>query len=389
MKPISICFATPGVWPLLSGHPTVYGGSELRALAFMTALARQPEWTLSLIVFVAEPARLALPVRIVPDRHHAGRDRLFDRLCDLFRPSVSDPASPSTSGESRAWWQADAMIYVAFGVAEYTAKLAAWCRRNGRRLVLVAGSDSDFDEHYRADDAGMNSYGSRNALCRYALDHAGAIVCQTDTQARLLQQHFGRSGTVVRNPVELGEVRVGARRHAIWLGKTDNVKRPELFVTLAKLCPNVPCLLVANPTDRDRYRSLCEMAPANLTIRESVPRDQLDALLADSFCVVNTSVFEGFPNAFLDAGRQAVPVLSLAVDPDGALVASGGGAVAGGDLIALASFVRRAHADPDQARAMGQRWHAHVKANHEAEAQFRVFADVLRRVAASLARHAA
>jgi glycosyltransferase involved in cell wall biosynthesis len=120
--------------------------------------------------------------------------------------------------------------------------------------------------------------------------------------------------------------------------------------------------------------------PRNLELRERVPREQLDTLLADSFCLVNTSLFEGFPNAFLDAGRQRVPVLSLTVDPDGALETSGGGFAAGGDLAALAAEMRRLHSDPAAAREAGCRWRDHVVANHDAAAQIDLFAAELRRV---------
>ena len=390
MTPISVCFATPGVWPLLAGTPAVFGGSELRALTFLRALAQEPDWVVSLIAFDVAPAlRSPLAVRVVPDRYHAGRDRLIDRVIDVFSRTPGGPEMPVAAGEARAWRQACAAVYVAFGVGDYTAKLAAWCRGNGRRLVLVAGSDADFDEHYRSDDTGLNPYGSRNALCRFALDNADMVICQSVTQAALLDQRFGRHGVVVRNPVEVGDVLQGARRHALWLGKTDKVKRPELFVELARACPEVPCVLVANPIDRRQFESLRQSAPANLTIRESVPRESLDALIADSFCIVNTSLFEGFPNAFLDAGRQAVPVLSLAVDPDRALAESGGGICTGGALNRLAADMRALHAAPQDGVQMGMRWRAYVQSHHDARTQTRAFADALRRAASVPATDAA
>jgi glycosyltransferase involved in cell wall biosynthesis len=356
----------------------------MRALTFLRAAAQRSEWAVSLIVFDAAPAaRPDLPVRIVPDRYHARGERLADRLCDLFRPVSVNPEIPLTGRESRAWGVADAAVYVSFGIASYTAKLAAWCRQHGRKCVLVAGSDADFDVRYQSGDQTLNPYGSRFDLCRYAIDHADAIVCQTGVQARLLEERFGRRGIVVRNPVEMGAMLTATRRHALWLGKTDRVKRPELFVELSRLCSEVPCVLVANPSDRQQYEALVRDAPANLSVRESVPREALDALIAESFCVVNTSVFEGFPNAFLDAARQAVPVLALDVDPDGSLAKSGGGISTGGDLLALAGALRHLHAAPDEARQMGGRWRAYAAKMHEPSTQIGAFMDVLQQVVAS------
>lgn len=381
MTPLRVCFATPGVWPLLHGEPPVYGGSELRALAFLRGLAAQPEWDVSLIVHDDVCGKApGIDVALVADRYHGGRRHLAERLRDRLSAHLVVAEPPVTAAEARAWQTADAALYVTFGVGDYAARLAAWCRRFGRRLTLVAGSDGDFDAAYRPGAAGQNPYGSRNDLCHFALTAADAVVCQTRDQALLLRERFGRSGVVVRNPIELGSPRQGSRRGALWLGKTDAVKRPELFCDLARLCPEVPCLLVANPTDPARFAALRDVKPDNLELRERIPRAALDAALADALCLVNTSLFEGFPNAFLDAGRQAVPVLSLAVDPDGVLGASGGGFVAGGDLPALAAQLRHLHADPQLARAAGCRWRHYVMANHNAASQIDLFADALQRL---------
>jgi glycosyltransferase involved in cell wall biosynthesis len=371
--------------------PAVYGGSELRALRFLRGLSAYAAWRVSLIVFAESAGPIpGLDVEIIADRYPIGRQSFTERLTDLFMPASRLGAGPPvTHGEARAWRRADAALYVVFGVSDYAAKLATWCRRNGRRLVLVSGSDSDFDACYQPGDEGLNSYGSRYAFCRYAIDAADAFICQTRTQAALLAERFGRSSVVVRNPVELGTPFAGARRFALWLGKTDRVKRPELFRELANLCPEVPCVLIANVTDRARYDVLRQGAPGNLEVCEAVSRSELDQLLADSFCLVNTSLFEGFPNAFLDAGRQALPVLSLAVDPDGALTESGGGINAGGDLAALAASVRHLHNAPGEARQMGMRWRAHVEAHHQADTQIAAFAAALRQIAAMQANQAA
>lgn len=383
MTPIRICFATPGVQPFLADAPAIYGGSELRALRFLRGLAALPEWRVSLIVFAESTTPVpGLNVEVIADRYSIGQQSFIEWLSDLFMPAFRVGSGPPiTHGESRAWRRADAMFYIAFGVSDYAAKLAAWCRRNGRRLILVAGSDSDFDARYQHGGDGLNFYGSRNSVCRDAIDAADSFICQTHTQAALLAERFGRSSFVVRNPVDIGTSLPGARRFALWLGKTDKVKRPELFRELAKFCPAVPCVLIANITDRARYDDLRYGAPDNLEVREAISRSQLDQLLADSFCLVNTSLFEGFPNAFLDAGRQAIPVLSLAVDPDGALTESKGGVSACGDLAALAACVRRLHDAPDEARQMGMRWRAHVEVNHQEGVQVAAFAAALRKIA--------
>jgi glycosyltransferase involved in cell wall biosynthesis len=52
-------------------------------------------------------------------------------------------------------------------------------------------------------------------------------------------------------------------------------------------------------------------------VLEWIPFEEVERLFAQALVLINTSLFEGFPNTFLQAGKYAVPLLSLQVDPDG------------------------------------------------------------------------
>jgi glycosyltransferase involved in cell wall biosynthesis len=47
-----------------------------------------------------------------------------------------------------------------------------------------------------------------------------------------------------------------------------------------------------------------------------VPFDEIDKYFREASILVNTSMFEGFPNSFIQAWMNNIPVISL-VDPDG------------------------------------------------------------------------
>ncbi len=58
---------------------------------------------------------------------------------------------------------------------------------------------------------------------------------------------------------------------------------------------------------------------SNVSIQTYIPFEQIEEIYAKAGLLVNTSVFEGFPNAFLQAAKYGVPILSLNVDPGGML----------------------------------------------------------------------
>jgi glycosyltransferase involved in cell wall biosynthesis len=370
-----ICFATPGSYPLLAGRSIkVSGGSEFRALCFLRALEATGRYALSVIAFDHDDPRRPEKIgaiSILRDPLYAPRASGVVARTRGYLASAMRKSAPAEATEWSAWEAADAKVYVTFGVAEYSAKLALWAKSRERHLVLFAGSDSDFSADYRPDAQGRNMYGSRNDRCHAAIQAAGAIVVQTETQRRLASERFGRDAVVIANPIELHDsdpqgVPDRPRGHALWIGKADKVKQPEKLIELARACTDLRFCMVLNPADRALFAEIEAARPANVEIIEHADRERIARLFVDAFCLVNTSVFEGFPNTFLEAGRHGVPVLSLAVDPDDIISRNRAGTIAHGRIGDLAVAARALHDDRCAAREAGARLRRYVRDRHDA-----------------------
>jgi glycosyltransferase involved in cell wall biosynthesis len=368
-----ICFAMPGVVPMLDGRGTVYGGSELRAWRFASGLADRGH-TISLISFedYELPAAVIGATRLIRQPALKSRRRWFSRRRE----------TDGRGAYETAWAYADADAYVVFGVAEYSAMLASWCRRRGRPLVLLSGSDLDFSAEYRPDNTSLNPYGSRCNICYEAVMTATVIVVQTEKQRRLARERFGRDVRVIANPIEQPSVPLepASRRNILWVGKSDAIKRPELACAVARLCPDVAFRLIVNRVGDGAFERLLAQAPSNVTIIECVRPADMHQEYSMAFALLNTSLLEGFPNSVLEAGSFGVPLLSLSVDPDEIISREGGGALADGDIAELAALVRRYHADSAMAQAAGRRLQHYVRQHHEASARIDELADLIRDV---------
>jgi glycosyltransferase involved in cell wall biosynthesis len=216
--------------------------------------------------------------------------------------------------------------------------------------------------------------------------NATELVVQTDLQRRLARERFGRDATIIANPVLIPITEITApegRRYILWIGKSDGVKRPELVLDLAGACPEVRFRAIVNPIDLVLFEMLRREAPANLEIVERVEPAGMLREFSGAIALLNTSRFEGFPNAMLEAGACGVPVLSLTVDPNGILSREGGGFVAGGNIEALALAVRRFALEPGLATDAGARLQRYVRANHDGDARVAELAEVLIRLSQS------
>ena len=98
-------------------------------------------------------------------------------------------------------------------------------------------------------------------------------------------------------------------------------KRPEWLTEIAGRMSAVKFTLVGG-VDRDQSYSDRVTRSAgrleNLDNRGKVNYDQVFDFISSSSILLNTSVYEGFPNTFLEAWSCGVPVIST-VDPDGLL----------------------------------------------------------------------
>ena len=139
--------------------------------------------------------------------------------------------------------------------------------------------------------------------------------------------------------------------------------------------------MVMNRANAKVYDQVLSEKPANVRIVEQVPFGDSDGLFREAYALVNTSVFEGFPNTFLQAGKYGVPVLSLQVDPDGFLAASGCGAVAGGDPTRLAAQLEALWRNPGQREEWGRNAYRHVREHHAIEDKIRELDALMRDMA--------
>jgi glycosyltransferase involved in cell wall biosynthesis len=191
----------------------------------------------------------------------------------------------------------------------------------------------------------------------YAIRHAGQIVVQTQYQAELLQRTYARiADAVIPNfhpqPKEL--IDKAGRISIIWIANFKRLKQPEVFVRLAShLCDlgEVRFIMVgaASTGSGEQVWSEALMASIrstpNLEYLGEKSQDEVNEFLAHAHIYVNTSLFEGFANTFIQAWMRDTAVVSLHVNPDGVFDREGVGIHAGSED-ELARAVRRLIADP-------------------------------------------
>jgi glycosyltransferase involved in cell wall biosynthesis len=277
---------------------------------------------------------------------------------------------PRWTSLNRALARADADLYY-HNCGEYvTGQVALWARTHGRRFVYSVASDPECDPRLPQ----MRTWRER-VLFRYGLRHAHRIIVQTDTQARMLREGVSLASEVLPMP-SLAPAEAfsppsppppaGAR--VLWVGRVVIEKRPDRYLDLAEACPSLRFDLVG-PGDGGAYSAevLARAATLpNVTVHGAVAREKVYEFYRQAACLCSTSLFEGFPNTFLEAWGQGLPVVST-FDPDGLIETRGLGRFVK-DVPGLARALTGLLEDPERWMEASRAARRYYVENHTVEA---------------------
>jgi len=191
--------------------------------------------------------------------------------------------------------------------------------------------------------------------------------------------------SLLPNPLSLSGTGVPKteRPSVLFLARMDPVKRPWLFVELARAFPEADFLMVGQNHFTGPGSWQPSGLPANVRMLGHVAGEEKRRVIASSWVLVNTSVHEGLPVSVLEALACAVPLLST-LDPEA--IASRFGVFAGrheGDghaaLPALREGLRRLLYDPAERRRLGEAGRDWVRRTHNPEAFSTSFHELARR----------
>lgn len=338
----------------VAGVPGGGGGAEAQLTALAQSLARRGH-----------------DVRVIVTEY-SGERRAAPRLTNLPLINAYNAAdglpglrflTPRWSGMMRALKEADAEVYFQMCSGLATFQCARFCRDHGRAFVFASASDSDVvPDQIRLSARDRWFY-------RRGLRGATAIITQHGRQAALLQQHFGLDST----PLPMGvEIPAAPGRPAdppviLWLGSLRSVKRPSLWLEIARRLPDVRFVMVGGPgSDPDFYETIRREAAgvSNVNFRGPVP--EVAPFLDSAWLLLNTSRVEGFPNTFLEAWARAIPTVSF-FDPDDVVRKNGLGRVVA-DPDEMVSVLRTLLGDRAQRDALGEAGRAYVRREHSLDA---------------------
>jgi len=306
-KPVngSIAFIAPFAYPLLSNEQVgSTGGAERQFFLFGRELAKRG-WRVSFIS--ARPNHSPILSDHGFSVYHA----------DFSYLGGSKLRMPYCWATMK---KANSNYYVIKTPAHILLPLGFFCRVFRRKLVFWAQTGHDSTQIRK----GINHAGSRMQDCGLKL--ADIIVAQTEEQKVGFEANYGIHADVVPsicsslNSQVLSKLDCNDEKplDLLWVGNSSANKQQEVFFELAKLLPDRTFAIAMNKSDDKRFAEAAKEAEKlpNVTFLGAFPPVAMEGWFQKTKLILNTSIREGFPNTFLQAWMNGVPVVSLNIDPD-------------------------------------------------------------------------
>lgn len=337
-----ICILMPGHW----SH--IMGGAQYQVMRLIKALAATDRYEVTYLTKNFDPDFNPQDHRIVGLRipwNTTRRGLFFDSREVL-----------------RALKEIDPDVVYQRVASSYTGIGAYYAKKNGCKLIWHISSDDDVTPFKFGISRDVILKYIDKKVMEYGLRNAHEIVAQTNEQAELLNRNYGRvPSAIIGNfhPLPTEPVCKIDPLEVIWIGNLKPLKQPELFFKLANDLQNhtdVRFTVIGAMQGSNRWRNELTRQMSklkNLSYAGGLSQKEVNIRLLSADILVNTSLWEGFSNTFIQAWMRKTPVVSLNVNPN-SLLSAGKVGLLSGNYDRLCDDVLRLVNDADLRRQMGE-----------------------------------
>ena len=359
---VKACFISPMGYGLY--RPEVhrpFGGAEVQVYLMARDLAMDSLFKISVLTTVDDTSAIEQFGRLTLIRRQ-GQQRLAVRPKRLHRFAAWLRYVEALLDMWRQFQRVDADVFLHAGAGIEVGAYALICRLMRRKFIFVVASTSDLSGPY----GGVGS--PLKWLYPIGVRLAHAVVCRTEDQQAALRERYGRTGILIRTAHPIPTETDHRRSTILWAGRIHPLKQPQLFLDAAEQLSDRRCVMVGmrDDTHPELWDAVRRRAGGlrNVSFHADLPLHCMNELFASAKVFVNTSTYEGFPNTFVQAALNGVPIVSWKVNPDLVLSHHQIGFCAEGTFDHMVSFILRLCNDEPLYEGFRHRARAYGVANH-------------------------
>ncbi len=267
-------------------------------------------------------------------------------------------------------------IYIDRTASPRLGYLAIYCWLFRKKLIFMTAHEMDCSGEYENQNSRLFGW-----FYRFGLYRAHIIITQNQGQKEQLMKRYGLKSSVIKSLFVINKNKVKKKETILWVSRCSWWKNPDLFLTLVQRFPKNNFVMIAPAAvgENDLFTKIKNKARVlpNLVFSDGVPFKSVQHYFDEAKVFVNTSLYEGFPNTFFQAGLGHTPVLSLNVNPDNVLNVYHAGLCANGDFERLCDLLETLLQDSSLWEALSQGVFNYVQKNHDIDVIIKEYEDLL------------
>ena len=205
-------------------------------------------------------------------------------------------------------WKEKADLIIFRGASRNLYFVSLFATLTNTKVVFMGASDVNFIKG--KDIISGRFYNTQ--LYRKGLHRINNIVVQNNAQLKSLNENYRNKALIIPNIWNNFEEDNGGKKLILWVANFRKLKRPEWFINLSKKFPNETFIMAGYPLNKKNYTEVLDKGKEikNLNILGPVSFKKSQQLFSKAKILICTSEFEGFPNTFLQAWANNIPVIS-------------------------------------------------------------------------------
>ena len=364
---MKICFISPKAYPLFNTNiKATFGGAEVQLSLISNEMASDKENDISLMVADYGQNEVENIKDITLYKSLNFKDYIFIQVINFFK----------------TFNKVNADVYIQRTLTPYSCFIALYSRITSKNFIYMVAHDNE------TDGTSIQSKGLFGRLSIYLLySFANLIVVQNEYEESNLKGRFPNIQLfLLKKGIDIQKYNKEATKKydAIWVGRAEEWKRPNLFLKLCSLNPERKFLMVCPPATShgDFHVKIKEEAKTleNLVFVDFATNQDIFNNLSESKVFIFTSVNEGdWPMTVLEAAASKLPIVSFSLKYS-KLIEEGGGIFAGGDFVKLNSELNELLEDPGRIISMGEKAHRYIQEFHSIEKNTKLFSKRIEKI---------
>lgn len=293
---MKICFIAPKAYQLFNPEvKSTFGGAEVQLSILAKELAKNKTHDINFIVANYEQ----------PDKEKIDNVTIWKAL-NFQKPFIFQAINILFILN-----KIKADVYIQRTLTKYSWLIGLLAKIKNKKFVYMVAHDSETDGSHRIQ---RTAWGRLLTYLNFKL--ASKIIIQNEYQKNSLWT----KSYILNSSFDIIKKKNTIKSTILWVGRSEEWKRPELFLQLSKVFPLEKFIIICPPATENKKlaNKIEEIAKSipNLTFEKFVPFNKINDYFEEAKVFINTSTKEGFPNTFLQAMVAQTPIISLKVNPN-------------------------------------------------------------------------